>query len=176
FGAHDRADPVGHGELAAWVGRVDPVRQGRHGRRHVRGGPAGYLREGGRPGLGGRAGGVRGHAGAAGQAVDGRGPRVLDRGGEPAFLARTVAVPGGAPDAVQVPAQVAEHLLAEPVAVAGGPGRVVLVAVTFDAQGVHAGMAGVVDADVDAVPGGADLRGKHVSPGADDVDDRLHER
>jgi hypothetical protein len=77
---------------------------------------------------------------------------------------------------VQVPAQVTEHFLADPVAVAGGPGGVVLVAVTFDAQGVDAGMAGVVDADVDAVPGGADLGGERVSPGTDDADDRLDER
>src|SRR4030095_13996980 len=59
---------------------------------------------------------------------------------------------------------------------AGGPGGVVLVAVAFAAESVHAGMAGIVDADVDAVPGGADPWGEAVSPGADDLDDGVFER
>lgn len=54
---------------------------------------------------------------------------------------------------------------------AGGFGRVVLVAVAFDAKGVDTGVTGVADADIDAVSGGADLRGELVSPGPDDVDD-----
>ena len=60
------------------------------------------------------------------------------------FFAVAVAVPGGAPDAVQVPAEAAEDFLAEPVAVAGDFGGVVLVAVAFDAERVDAGVAGVV--------------------------------
>src|SRR5215510_5612995 len=67
-----------------------------------------------------------GPGGTAEHAVRGRGHRVLDRRHEPAFLAVAVSVPRRAPDAVQVPAQVAEYLLAEPVAVAGGLGGVVL--------------------------------------------------
>ena len=70
---------------------------------------------------------------------------------------------------MQVPAQAAEDLLAQPVAVAGDFGGVVLVAVAFDAEREDARMAGVPDADVDPVPGGADLRCDLVSPGADDA-------
>src|SRR5215831_5024351 len=152
-------------EPAGSPARITPAGLG-----DVRDGPAGFGVKGGRFGLDDRPGRRFGRGGA-GQAVDGRGHPALDRGLEPAFFAGAVPVPGGAPDAVQVPAQVAEYLLAEPVTVAGGPGGVVLVAVAFDAQRVHAGVAGVVDADVDAVPGGADPGGEPVPPGADDADD-----
>ena len=130
----------------------------------------------GRLGLDDGPGRLSGLGGAAGHAVVWCGHRVLDRRQEPAFFTVAVVVPRCAPNAVQVPTQVPEHLLTKPVAVAGGPGGVVLVAVAFDAEGVHAGMAGVVDADVDAVPGGADPRGEAVSPGADDLDDGVFER
>ena len=96
---------------------------------------------------------------------------VFDGGAELVFFAVAVPVPGGAPDAVEVPAEAAEDLLAEPVPVAGDFGGVVLVAVAFDAEGVDARVIGVADADVDAVSGGADLRGELVSPGPDHVDD-----
>ena len=96
---------------------------------------------------------------------------VFDGGAELVFFAVPVPVPGGAPDAVEVPAEAAEDFLAEPVPVAGDFGGVVLVAVAFDAKGVDAGVIGVADADVDAVSGGADLRGELVSPGPDDADD-----
>ena len=96
---------------------------------------------------------------------------VFDGGAELVFFAVAVPVPGGAPDAVEVPAEAAEDFLAEPVPVTGDSGGVVLVAVAFDAEGVDAGVIGVADADVDAVSGGADLRGELVSPGPDDADD-----
>ena len=96
---------------------------------------------------------------------------MFDGGAELAFFAVPVPVPGGAPDAVEVPAEAAEDFLAEPVPVAGDFGGVVLVAVTFDAKSIDAGLIGVLDADVDAISGGADLRGELVSPGPDDADD-----
>src|SRR5262249_51507126 len=158
------------GLVAVGGGRCGkPARQGRAGR-------AGSRTPGRRPSaaavdhvlISGGAGRLPGPRGTAEGGGPGGGHRVPDRRPEPTLLAVAVAVPRRAPDAVQVPAQVAEYLLAEPVAIAGGFGRAVLVAVAFDAQGVHARVAGVVDADVDAVPGGADPWRKAVSPRADD--------
>jgi hypothetical protein len=173
FGHDNCADSFGHARVAAWLARVDPVRQAGHLRCDVGGGPGWGLVEGGCFGLDdGAAAEVRlGDVGE--QAVDWGCNGVFDDGAELAFFAVAVAIPGGAPDAVEVPAEAAEDFLAEPVAVAGDFGGVVLVAIAFDAEGVDAGVVGVADADVDAVSGGADLRGELVSPGVDDADDRL---
>ena len=92
-------------------------------------------------------------------------------GAELAFLAVPVSVPGRAPDAVEVPAEATEDFLAEPIPVAGDFGGVVLVAVTLDAKSIDAGLIGVVNANVDAISSGADLRGELVPPRPDDTDD-----
>ena len=71
---------------------------------------------------------------------------------------------GAAPYAVDLPAEPLEDFLTEPVAVASDLGGVVHPPVTFDAQRKPSGQGGVLDADVYAVTGGADLRDGLVAP------------
>ncbi len=103
--------------------------------------------------------------------------RVLDRGAQAGLLPLPVQVPGGAPDPVQLPAQRVEHLLADPVPVAGGRRRVVGGAVALDAErerGVAPGRP--ADPEVDPERTGADPALHPVTPAADDVAHRVLER
>ncbi len=68
-----------------------------------------------------------------------------------------VVPPFGGPDAEDVPAEIAEDLFADNIAVSGGGGAVVGGSIAFDAGEVSAGCIGVDDAKVDAESGDADL-------------------
>src|ERR1700722_14987299 len=101
---------------------------------------------------------VQGSAWTAGQQAGHRDDGgLLDGGAESGFGPVAVAVPGGAPDPVQPPAEAAQYLLAQPVPVAGGAGRMVLIAVAFHAEAEGPRLARVLHPDVDPVPGGPHL-------------------
>src|SRR5690606_14808042 len=89
---------------------------------------------------------------------------------------RAVAVPVGAPDAVQIPAEAAQYLLPQAVPVPCGLGRVVHGAVALDAQREPAGERGMADRHVDPVAAHADLRLDVVAPACEDVQNGLLER
>src|SRR5690606_22640721 len=72
----------------------------------------------------------------------------FDRFAETGLRLRAVAVPVGAPDAVQIPAEAAQYLLPQAVPVPCGLGRVVPGAVALDAQREPAGERGLADRDV----------------------------
>src|SRR5205085_5570952 len=78
-------------------------------------------------------------------------------------LAPRIAEPVRGPDAVHLPAEPLEHLLAQPVAIAGGLGRVVRGSVALDREQVAPRMLRVHHGEVEMVTGDADLR-VHVIP------------
>ncbi|MBZ0232290.1 MAG: DNA2/NAM7 family helicase, partial [Deltaproteobacteria bacterium] len=68
-----------------------------------------------------------------------------------------VVPPVERPDAVEAPAEVAEDVRAEPIAIARGVGARVRRAVGLDAEDVATGVVGIDDGEIDAVAGAADL-------------------
>src|SRR5690606_8955577 len=92
------------------------------------------------------------------------------------FFLMAISVPSGAPDAVKGPPEARKHLVPESIPVACGGGRVVLVAVAFNAEGEGAGLGGVSYADVDTEAGGSDLGLNDVAPGLYCPDHGLFER
>jgi hypothetical protein len=108
--------------------------------------------------------------------IRGRVDSAFDGGTQPLLFVEPVSIPGGSPDPVELPPESTQDLVTQPVAIAGGWRRVVLVAIAFDPESEYTWASGMSDPDVDAESCGADLRLDGVAPRKDRFDDGLFER